>query len=312
MYLLVAFFVFNLLASVTTTSDKCRTIINERGVNTVEFQCAEVTDLSKLDDARSNTTDIEISESNIPYLYGHVFARFGATLVTLDLHKSNIESIDSLAFIGLTKLQKLILWGNRLRSVPRDWFVNAYSLKTLDLSFNNIEWIDYGVFQLLPNLENFYFDYNQIKFIEYSMFAYLKSLKNVKFEKNPLSWGYRAHLTWQLENQHVRYNEDWEDWGWMSAVIKDCSESGKGEIPKDTILDCAVGKLLDFALQIFSTPATHQNVECTMKARQLVRCMRPKNSTGNTDNESVRRVLEDYTMILKPMSRSLARFSPPK
>lgn len=94
-----------------------------------------------------------------------------------------------MAFIGLTKLESLILWGNKLRFVPRQWFANTYSLRTLDLSFNNIEGIEYAVFELLPNLENFYFDYNQIKSIDYSMFAYLRSLKTVKFEKNPLNWG---------------------------------------------------------------------------------------------------------------------------
>ncbi|XP_034171672.1 uncharacterized protein LOC117600391 [Osmia lignaria lignaria] len=310
-YLLIAFFIFNLLASAVAGQDKCQTIINQQGVNTVEYVCTDLTNLFELEKAKSNTTSIEITDSRIAHIPGHAFARFGATLITLDLHGCGIGTIDSYAFIGLTKLKNLILWDNRLRFVAGDWFVNTYNLKTLDLSFNYIEVIDYRIFQLLPNLENFYFDYNRIKTIEYSMFAYLTNLKNVKFEKNPLNWGFRALLMWQLENQRVKYNEEWEDWGWMNAVIKDCSESGQGEIPKDTILDCAVGKLLDFTQQIFSTTMREQNLDCTMKARQLVRCMRPKNATGNTDNETVRRILEDYETVLKPMSRSLARFSPP-
>ena len=114
----------------------------------------------------------------ITLLCRHSFARFGATLVTLDLHRSGIETIDPLAFIGLTKLENLLLWDNKLRVVPGNWFVNMYNLKTLDLSFNRITVIDYIVFTLLPNLENFYFDYNQIKIIDYNM-----------FQKNPLDWG---------------------------------------------------------------------------------------------------------------------------
>lgn len=107
----------------------------------------------------------------------------------------------------------------------------------------------------------------------------------------------------------MKYSEDWEDWGWMNVVIKECAESGYGEIPKDTVLDCIVEKLLDYTYQVFSTRMIQQNIECSMKARQLVRCMRPKNGTGNTDNETVRRILEDYTAILPIMSRSLSKFS---
>lgn len=118
----------------------------------------------------------------------HSFARFGASLVVLDLHESGIQTCDAQAFIGLTKLEKLMLWGNKLIFVPGNWFVNMYSLKTLDLSFNFIESIDYMVFQMLPSLENFYFDYNQLRYIDYNMFAYLGNLKKVKFSKNPWNW----------------------------------------------------------------------------------------------------------------------------
>ncbi|XP_017880505.1 leucine-rich repeat, immunoglobulin-like domain and transmembrane domain-containing protein 2 [Ceratina calcarata] len=306
--LLNAFFIFNLLASAVAGPINCQTITNQRD-KSVTFFCTELMNLLELGRAYTNSTSIEISDSKIAHISGHSFARFGATLVTLDLHGSGIETIDSFAFVGLTKLENLLLWGNKLKYVYRDWFVNMYNLKTLDLSFNSIEVIDYGVFQLLPNLRNFYFDYNQIRFIDYGMFAYLQNLKSVKFEKNPLSWGFRAHLIWQLENQHVKYSEDWEDWGWMNVVIKECSESGYGEIPKDTMLDCVVEKLLDYAFEIFSTNTIQQNVDCAMKARELVRCMRPTNTTSNTDNETARRVLEDYTAVLPTMSRSIARFS---
>ncbi|KOC61269.1 Peroxidasin like protein [Habropoda laboriosa] len=308
--LLNTFFIFNLLASVVADTSKCQTI-TEKPDNNVAFVCTELTSLTELEKAGSNITSIEISDSKILNVPGHSFARFGLTLVNLDLHGSGIETIDSLAFIGLTRLQNLILWGNKLRAVYSNWFMNTYSLKTLDLSFNFIEVIDYNTFPLLPNLENFYFDYNQIKYIDYNMFGYLKSLKNIKFEKNPWQWGFRAHLIWQLENLHVKYNEEWEDWNWMSVMIKDCAESGYGEIPKDTVLDCVVAKLLDYTYKIFSPREMQQSAACTTQARQLVTCMRPKNATGNTDNETARRVLEDYAAILPTMSRSLARFSTP-
>ncbi|XP_076175876.1 uncharacterized protein LOC143151032 [Ptiloglossa arizonensis] len=274
---LLTFIICNLLA--TAYSGNCTV---KRG-NTVTFTCTELTNLTMLDTAEANTTVIEISNSDLPYIHGHAFTRFAATLVTLDLHGSGIETIDALALVGLTKLEKLILWNNKLRTVPRDWFMYLYNLRTLDLSFNFIEVIDYAVFQMLPNLENFFFDYNQIRFIDYTMFAYLKSLKNVKFEKNPLSWGFRAHLTWQLENQRVKYTEQWEDWGWMNVIIKECTETGY--------------------------EMRQPSSGCTTRARQLVQCMTTQNRTRITDNETVRKILEDYTTILVPMSKTQGRFS---
>lgn len=124
-----------------------------------------------------------------------------------------------------------------------------------------------------------------------------------------LIYRFRAQLIWQLENQHVKYDEDWENWGWMNKMIKECSENVYEEIPKDKILDCIVEKLLNYTYEIFSTEMIQQNVDCLVKARQLVRCMRPKNVTGNTDNETARSILEDYATILPVMSRSNARFS---
>ena len=129
-----------------------------------------------------------ICDFSTSFRWRHSFVRFGATLLTLDLHESGIQTCDTQAFIGLTKLKKLMLWGNKLTYVPGDWFVNMYSLQTLDLSFNVIQWIDYTTFPMLSNLQNFYFDYNQLNSIDYNLFAYLGNLKKVKFSKNPWKW----------------------------------------------------------------------------------------------------------------------------
>ncbi|XP_017758664.1 PREDICTED: leucine-rich repeat transmembrane neuronal protein 2-like [Eufriesea mexicana] len=307
-YLLTVFFIFDLFANIVARPISCQTIINKRD-NRVSFYCTGLTNLVKLEKAWANSTSIEISDSNIPNIPGHSFARFGATLVTLDLHGSGIQTIDFLAFVGLTKLENLLLWGNKLIYVYKDWFIYMSNLKTLDLSFNSIQVMDYALFEVLPNLRNFYFDYNEIRYIDFSMFANLRNLKNVKFEKNPWNWGFRARLTWQLENQHVKYGEDWEDWAWMNHVIKECVENGYGEIPNDVILDCVVEKLLNYTYEIFTTGIVYENLECSKRARQLVRCMRPKNATGNTDNETARRILEYYTAVLPTMSRSHSRFT---
>ncbi|XP_012220076.1 leucine-rich repeat transmembrane neuronal protein 4-like [Linepithema humile] len=312
--LLICFFYpfFEAALSATTVGQASKAScvrITYKRTNGVGFRCTEITTLQdNLNRARTNTTIITIFDSNIPNVPGHSFARFGATLVTLDLHESGIQTCDSQAFIGLTKLEKLMLWGNKLTFVPGDWFVNMYSLKTLDLSFNFIQGINSTVFQMLPNLENFYFDYNQLYFINYDMFAYLGKLKRVKFSKNPWSWSYRARLTWQLENQKVEASDVWEDWNWMNVAIKDCIESGRGELPSDKVLDCAVEKLLTFTYETFSAQERNSATGCNEQAGRLIRCMRPTNVTGDTDYETVRRILEDYSTILPFMQRALSPF----
>lgn len=107
----------------------------------------------------------------------------------------------------------------------------------------------------------------------------------------------------------MKYGEDWEDWAWMNHIIKECIENGYGEVPNDVVLDCAVEKLLNYAFEIFSTEPIEENNDCVKKTRQLVRCMRPNNATGNTDNETARRILEYYIAVLPIMSRSNSRFS---
>lgn len=131
---------------------------------------------------------LKVIANFISFYQRHTFARFGATLATLDLHESGIQTCDAQAFVGLTNLKKLMLWGNKLTYVPEVWFANMQSLQTLDLSFNFIQGIDYTIFYALSNLENFYFDYNQLRYIDYNMFAYLGKLKKVKFSMNPWNW----------------------------------------------------------------------------------------------------------------------------
>lgn len=100
----------------------------------------------------------------------------------------------------------------------------------------------------------------------------------------------------------------WEDWNWMNAVIKDCVEGGRDELPSDRVLDCVVEKLLAFTYGTFSTQEKSGATGCSEQTRRLVRCMRPSNATGDTDYETVRRILEDYSTILPPMQRALSPF----
>ncbi|KAG7198108.1 hypothetical protein KM043_005529 [Ampulex compressa] len=292
-------------------SSTCRTFVSKRK-QTITFSCTELKSLQEyLDRARRNTTNISIYDSDISNVAGHSFTRFAATLTIIDMHEAGIQTIEAEAFVGLTRLKELILWGNKLRMVLGNWFVNMNNLQTLDLSFNLIEVIDYSTYQLLPSVENFYFDYNQLKALPQGMFAYMRNLRRVRLGKNPWKWAYRVSLTWQLENQKVEYDNDWEDWEWMNVAIKDCIEIDRVEFPSDKILDCLVGKLLNFAYESVPYPETLKTIGCYNHAKNLVRCMRPTNATGNSNLETVRRILQDYVTVLPPMLKSLGAFTIP-
>ncbi|XP_043686092.1 leucine-rich repeat and transmembrane domain-containing protein 2-like [Vespula pensylvanica] len=300
------FFLVFYLFGYVCSEESCRTTTSKM-TKTVTFDCTELNTLQKyLDTAQSNTTNIMIYGSNLNNIAGHAFVRFGATLRVLDLHENNIEVLDRQVFVGLINLNELILWGNRLTWISSDWFINLYNLRTLDLSFNLIQSIDYNVFPLLSRVENLYLDYNDLKVIDFNFFVYMASLKKIKFGKNPWNWGYRALLTWQMENQNVDYSSEWDDWNWMSNVIKDCTESGEGEIPSDSVIDCAVRKLLDFTYDTlhFSPIGWANDVGCAPEARRLISCARPRNVTGNTDYQTIRMILQDYSRILLPMIRA--------
>ncbi|KAK2582613.1 hypothetical protein KPH14_004900 [Odynerus spinipes] len=309
-YLFVLSLIFYCFANVSARKP-CKIITNKLA-NTVSLHCTELKTLQKyLDAAPANTTNIVITDSVLSNIPGHAFARFGATLKVLDLHENGIEVLEAQAFIGLTNLNKLILWGNRLKWIQSEWFVNLQRLQTLDLSFNQIQNIDYNVFPALSSVQNFYIDYNELRSINFNMFAYMVNLKKIRFGKNPWDWGYRALLTWQMENQNVDYSSEWDDWNWMSNVIKDCTESGEGEIPSDTVIDCAVRKLLDFTYDTlhFSPIGWANGVGCAPQARRLINCARPINATGNTEYQTIRIILQDFSRILPPMEQVHSLFS---
>jgi len=94
----------------------------------------------------------------------------------------------------------------------------------------------------------------------------------------------------------------------MNTMIKDCVESGRGELPSDRVLDCVVEKLLTFTYETFNAQERSNAAGCSEQTRRLVRCMRPSNATGDTDYETIRKILEDYSTILPPMQRALSPF----
>ncbi|XP_011307777.1 insulin-like growth factor-binding protein complex acid labile subunit [Fopius arisanus] len=228
------------------SADKCIVSVSYLPVK-VEFTCVGLSTLNeKLNSAYKNTTVITIQDSNLMIIPSNLFSSFGITLKTLDIHESGVRSVDTNAFWGLVYLEKLSLWGNKLTTIPADWFTHLPNLRVLDLSFNNIDTIDYKVYYTLPNLNELNIGYNKLKGIDYNLFPVMTQLRKVEFGNNPLDWSYRVLLTWQLDNQRIDYRGMWDDWGWMSSAIQECQNNGYATVPDVKLLYCSFKRLVGF------------------------------------------------------------------
>ncbi|XP_012278087.1 SLIT and NTRK-like protein 6 [Orussus abietinus] len=287
-----------------------RMFIDTKG-NNVHFFCMNSKTLSDVDYAWNNSTKITIVESDIPNITSNTFARFGGTLVILDLHESRIQSIDTLGFSGLHRLQNLVLQGNKLTWIQADWFRSLHNLRLLDLSFNDIQGIELGTFNLLPNLEYVYLDYNQLQYLDPNLFSSLPKLQGVKFGKNPLKWWIRAQISQNLEDRRVNYKDEWEDWTWLNHVARKCFESSKAP-SNDEILDCAVEKLLQFTFENFRTSVsgsklTSDSNQCFTEVSNLLRC--PQSSSNVTKKTRARKALQGIASFLKRLEQPQGIFS---
>ncbi|XP_034937631.1 peroxidasin homolog [Chelonus insularis] len=257
------------------------------------YVCFNITSLGVLDKSPINVTSIKISESNLVNIPGYTFVKFGQTLLSLDLHKSGINAIETNAFFGLAYLEKLVLWGNNLVRVSAEWFIYPTNIRHLDLSFNQInDVMDVNFFYLLPRLENLYLDNNKLMTIDYNVFYLMPYLKNVQIGNNPWQWKYRILLMWNLNNKMVANDEIWDDWEWISHAVRQCKEENHDLLIENNVLYCAFRNILDFLItQMSHTNSTSmissQPVysEHSAKALKMTQCF--KNAIRKDNSEAI-------------------------
>lgn len=92
-------------------------------------------DIMKLPD---NIRHLKISGSPVNGLTRYVFARFAATMESLQCNNCNISEIENNVFSGFKKLESLDLRHNKLTELGISLFNETFNLKRLDLRSNNI------------------------------------------------------------------------------------------------------------------------------------------------------------------------------
>lgn len=100
---------------------------------------------------------------------------------------SNTEGIEVLKphfLIGAIKLKVFYVYGNYLRTLEEDLFVEAFNLEHINLRDNKIQSIHLGSFNKLSKLEGLYLQGNQIKNLNSGTFYHLSKLKTLNLTKN--------------------------------------------------------------------------------------------------------------------------------
>lgn len=122
------------------------------------------------------------------------FPSFWPHLDIVDLSHNNISMITQKHFEELFKNVKyLLLANNNINYVPRYGIEHLHRLSSIDLSHNDIDWVDVGTFTN-PHLQYIDLSHNKLKKIISMTFLYLPNLKRLNLSHNRLNYLYRASL----------------------------------------------------------------------------------------------------------------------
>ncbi|XP_066584015.1 slit homolog 2 protein-like [Prorops nasuta] len=177
--------------------------IYQRPMHGHEFQTSFLSSLDRLPDT---TTWIEINGLLLEKIPRYTFFRFGNSLRSLELRDCEVNSIESGAFAGLNKLERLILIGNRFPVIVADWFKDLYGLQQLILAGNEIEHIERTAFwSLADSLRYLDLRNNRLTCLAIEDLSELKKLERFEGIGNTWRCKCRNNLISYFTNQHIGY-----------------------------------------------------------------------------------------------------------
>ena len=110
-----------------------------------------------------------------------------ATITLIDLRRENITALKEDDFNGLTALEEIHLYNNKLSSLPAGIFDGLIALKSLNLSLNDLSSLPAGIFDELTALEYLDLDYNTLRSLPAGIFDELTALETLELHNNKLS-----------------------------------------------------------------------------------------------------------------------------
>lgn len=152
-------------------------------------------------------------------------------LVVYDASVCRVQSISADNFLNLTKLEELILFGNKIEKIESKTFDDLISLKILSLSSNKIKLISENAFQNLKNLRQLRLDDNKllaiwfdlsplaellefsissnnISILQQNIFLHNKKLEYLWFRKNKIEFIFHDVFDHLQELQYINLIEN--------------------------------------------------------------------------------------------------------
>ncbi|KAB0797008.1 hypothetical protein PPYR_11069 [Photinus pyralis] len=179
-----------------------------RSLNVLSMEYNQITNVSQAGfDSLKTLWNLDLTGNKLTRL-GNIFHKI-STLEELHLSNTSLVSLDSGSFQGLTRLQKLDLSQNSLRSIPGGVFQNLDSLEELNLSkvgFTKLDAATFGKLDMLlrlnlegnaleelplgifdgVKLESLSLKGNLIKNISRNVLERQTKLKEINFENTPI------------------------------------------------------------------------------------------------------------------------------
>jgi Leucine-rich repeat (LRR) protein len=124
--------------------------------------------------------------SEIPVLEDGKFVDL-KNLLELDLKECGVEQIEKEAFLGLGKLEKLNLDGNKLTVLHPNLFKDLPTLKELHINNNPITNLSSAIFQNLIDLENFFMSGTSLETLPRYIFKSNRKSRNIDLQDGKLS-----------------------------------------------------------------------------------------------------------------------------
>ncbi|KZC11390.1 PREDICTED: slit homolog 1 protein-like [Dufourea novaeangliae] len=194
---------FPILPSTFTTQQLTNYNRERTTIRGSQFQTNVFTSLDRLPD---KTTWIEISGLTMEKLPRYGFFRFGNSLRSLDLNDCRIQTIETGAFAGLHRLQRLSLVGNHFTAVGADWFRDLLNLQQLILQRNDIEQIERtSLWHLGDSLRHLDLRDNRLRCVTIEELAELKKLERLDATGNPWLCNCRRNLQSFLTQKNVGF-----------------------------------------------------------------------------------------------------------
>ncbi|XP_074058779.1 uncharacterized protein LOC141499893 [Macrotis lagotis] len=125
---------------------------------------------------------LNLAQNRLSVLNGKIFASL-EQLTYLDLSQNRLQLSVNM-FMGLSRLDTLMMSGNHLHTVPVGVFDPSPNLKILDISNNEISSLPENLFENLTSLNDLLLDNNSFNKIPFSAFTILPNLEHFSISGN--------------------------------------------------------------------------------------------------------------------------------